>query len=236
MEDQVFAHRPGASLRHGYTATVPAAISAGAYGIILGALAAERAITTGVLWLQNTVLFAGAAQFVMVGSWGAPLPVAPVVLAVLAVNLRYILITATLRPLFLGAPLWQRFAFIHLVADENWAVTMAEHRKRGTNPWFLFGAGLCIWTFWMAGTTLGHQLGALIHDPERYALDFAFAAVFISLAISFWRGRHDLLPWLAAAVVAVLAGIWIDGNWYVIIGGVAGASLAAILPEREADS
>lgn len=236
MEDRFYPHRPAASLRHGFTATVPAAISAGVYGIILGALAAERAVTTGILWLQNTVLFAGAAQFVMVGSWEAPLPVAPIVLAVLAVNLRYTLITATLRPLFLDAPIWQRFAFIHLVADENWAVTMAEHRRRGTNPWFLFGAGLCVWTFWMAGTTVGHQLGALIHDPERFALDFAFAAVFVALAVSFWRGRHDLLPWPAAAVAAVLAGLWIDGTWYVVIGGVAGASLAAIRPPGEAGS
>jgi 4-azaleucine resistance transporter AzlC len=205
------------------------------YGIILGALAAERSISLGILWLQNTVLFAGAAQFVMVGSWSAPLPVLTIVLAVLAINLRYVLVTATLRPVFATAPRWQRFAFLHLVADENWAVTMAEYRRRGTTPWFLFGSGLCMYAMWMLGTTLGQQLGSLIRDPEAYAMDFAFAAVFVALAVSFWRGRHDVVPWIVAAIAAAVADYLIAGNWYVIIGGVVGASLAAALPGRDGE-
>jgi predicted branched-subunit amino acid permease len=164
----------------------------------------------------------------MVGSWEAPLPVVPIVLAVLAVNLRYLLVTATLKPLFVGAPRWQRLAFLHLVADENWAVTMSEYRERGTSPWFLFGGGLCMITFWMAGTTIGHQLGSLIRNPELFAMDFAFAAVFVALARNFWRGPRDLPPWALAALVAGASSVLIDGNWYVIIGGVTGAAAAAV--------
>ena len=225
-------HTPGRHLRHGFVTTLPAAVSAGVYGIILGALAAERSISLGILWLQNTVLFAGASQFVMVGSWSAPLPVAPIVLSVLAINLRYVLITATLRPIFHDAPRWQRFAFLHLVADENWAVAMAEYRRRGTTPWFLFGGGLSMYSFWMLGTTLGRQLGSLIHDPKVYGMDFAFAAVFVALAVSFWRGKNDLVPWIAAALAAAGSSYLIDGNWYVIIGGLVGASVAAAFPGR----
>ncbi|NBC30613.1 MAG: branched-chain amino acid ABC transporter permease [Spirochaetes bacterium] len=232
MSPEETLRTPVRYLRHGFVTTLPAAVSAGVYGIILGALAAERSISLGVLWLQNTVLFAGASQFVMVGSWSAPLPVAPIVLSVLAINLRYVLITASLRPIFHDAPKWQRFAFLHLVADENWAVAMAEYRRRGTTPWFLFGGGLCMYSFWMLGTTLGQQLGSLIRDPKVYAMDFAFAAVFVALAVSFWRGRNDLLPWLSAALAAAASSFLIDGNWYVIIGGIVGASVAAALPGR----
>jgi len=217
-----------ADLRAGFIGTIPAALSAGIYGIILGALAAEQQIAIGMLWLQNTVLFAGASQFVMVGSWEAPLPIVPIVLAVLAVNLRYLLVTATLKPLFRDAPTWQRFAFLHLVADENWAVTMASYRERGVTPWFLFGGGLCMFTFWMAGTTLGHQLGSLIRNPEALAMDFAFAAVFVALARNFWRGARDLIPWAVAAGTAGGASLLIEGNWYVILGGLAGAAIAAV--------
>jgi len=39
-----------------------------------------------------------------------------------------------------------KIAVMDFVADENWAVTMAAHRKWGTNTWFLLGGGPCLMT------------------------------------------------------------------------------------------
>ncbi|MGW8185611.1 MAG: AzlC family ABC transporter permease [Desulfobacterales bacterium] len=84
-------------------------------------------------------MFAGSAQFVMVEMWKAPIPVLQIALAVIAVNPHYVLIGASLRPVFSGHPWWRKALLMHLVADEKWAVTFAEHRSNGTDPYFLFG-------------------------------------------------------------------------------------------------
>lgn len=42
----------------------------------------------------------------------------------------------------------------------------------------LLGGGICLVSFWCAGTLAGHRMGAIIGDPAAFALDFAFVAVF----------------------------------------------------------
>jgi predicted branched-subunit amino acid permease len=92
---------------------------------------------------------------------------------------------------------------MHLVADENWAVTMAEYRKGTATTSFLFGGGVCIQLAWCLGTLTGHRLSAVVQHPELYALDFA--------------------PWLVAAVSAIVANQFLPGKWYIVIGGISGA-------------
>jgi 4-azaleucine resistance transporter AzlC len=219
-------------LRRGAVANLPVAASVAAYGSVLGMLAAQKGLAWTQLLAMNLSIFAGSAQFVMVEMWAPPLPVVEMTLAVLIINLRYLLIGASLEPLFRGTSLARKAGIMHLVADENWAVTMAAYRQGSGSTAFLLGGGLCLIGVWSLGTLLGHQLGALVARPERFALDFAFIAVFTALTVSMWRGKRDLLPWATAAVLAILAERWLPGKWYIIIGGLGGALVTA-LPRGE---
>lgn len=215
-------------IRIGFRANLVVAASVGAYGSVLGLLAAQKGIGWGQLLFMNLSIFAGSAQFVMVDMWIPPLPILEITLAVLVINMRYLLIGASLSPLFQGKSLRHKALFMHLVADENWAITMARHHGEGTTTWFLLGGGLCVQAAWCSGTLLGHRLGAVISHPERFGLDFAFIAVFTALVFSFWQGKKDLLPWFVTALLALLTERLIPGKWYIIAGGVGGALVAAL--------
>ncbi len=219
-------------LRAGFTANLVVSASVAAYGSVLGLMAAQKGLTWYQLLIMNLSVFAGSAQFVMVDMWLPPLPVVEIILAVLVINMRYLLIGASLNPLFRGTSLRHKFLFMHLVADENWAMTMARYYKKSTTTWFLLGGGLCVQTAWCFGTLLGHRLGAVITNPERYGLDFSFVAVFTALVFSFWKGRQNLMPWLIAAVTAAVSEALLPGKWYIICGGVVGALAAALAPQR----
>lgn len=219
-------------LKIGFTANLVVAASVGAYGSVLGLLAAQKGLTWLQLLVMNLSVFAGSAQFVMVDMWFPPLPIVEITMAVLIINMRYLLIGASLNPLFEGRKLYQKILFIHLVADENWAITMARFHQATTSIWFLLGGGLCVQAAWCCGTILGHRLGAVISNPERFGLDFSFVAVFTALVFSFWRGRQDLLPWLVAAGAAVAAETLLPGKWYIICGGIGGALVAAFQPSQ----
>lgn len=222
-------------IQKGAVANLPMAASACAYGSVLGVLAAQKDVSWLELLVMNVSVFAGSAQFVMVDMWAPHLPVLEMVFAVMVINLRYLLIGASLNPVFQGATLSQKSMIMHLVADENWAVTMAAHRRGAATIWFLLGGGLCLFTVWSFGTLFGHRLGALVRNPEAWALDFAFTAVFTALAISLWRGKTDLLPWAGAAALAILAESTLPGKWYIVIGGVGGALLPLLRREVSHD-
>jgi len=214
----------------GATANVPIALSVMAYGSVLGVLAAQKGLSWLDLMYMNSAVFAGSAQFVMVDMWRDHLPVLEMTLAVLVINLRYLLIGASLDRLFAGYGLRHKFFLMHLVADENWAVTMAEERRGRASVWFLFGGGVTIYLSWSCGTLAGLLGGGFVSNPEYFALDFAFTAVFTALAVGLCQGKKDLLPWLVSGGLALLAHHYLAGKWYIVIGGAGGAIAAMLGP------
>jgi len=63
---------------------------------------------------MNLSVFAGSAQFVMVDMWAPQLPVLEMIFAVMVINLRYLLIGASLNPVFQDATITQKSMIMHL--------------------------------------------------------------------------------------------------------------------------
>lgn len=218
----------------GARACIPVIISVAAYGVVWGVLARGAGLSLLEVILMSGLVFAGSAQFVALDLWSvtpASLPIGPLILAALIVNLRYLLLTATLRPLFRPDQQLKGALMMGIVSDETWAMTVGEMaRGRGTVA-FLLGGGVLAYLCWMATTVLGYSLGSAIDDPSKYGLDFAFTATFLALLLGMWKGRGDLVPWIVAALAAIISARLVPGSWYILIGGVVG-SLAGAVVER----
>ena len=115
----------------------------------------------------------------------------------------------------------------------SWAVTIAAHRNGGTTPSFLFGGGLLLVCAWSTATLSGNLLGGQIVAPENWGLDFAFVAVFAALTMSLWQGKEDLLPWLAAAGLAIIGEKLLPGKLYIALGGFGGGLVALLMELRQ---
>jgi 4-azaleucine resistance transporter AzlC len=220
--------------RAGAIACVPVCISVAAYGIVWGVLARGAGLSSLEVLLMSGLVFAGSAQFVALDLWTASpaaLPLGPLVLAALIVNLRYLLLTATLRPLFSGRQRFRGAMTMAIVSDETWAMTVAAMARGGGSIAFLLGGGILAYAAWMATTLLGHALGSSIDDPSRYGLDFAFTATFLALLLGMWKGKADLLPWIVAALASMATARLVGGSWYILVGGITG-SLAGAAAER----
>lgn len=216
----------------GVTMFIPVAISIASYGVVWGVLAGQKGLGVLEVLAMSGLVFAGSSQFVALDSWvPGSLPILPIIVATAIVNLRMLLMSATLRPLVADLPLPQALAAMFFVGDEQWAMTMAEMRKgKGSVP-FMLGIGVFSWFAWVGSTLLGRVLGAFIDDPVKYGLDFAFTATFIALLLGMWRGRGDIVPWLVGALAAIATAYYVEGKWYIIVGGLLG-SLAGALAEQ----
>ena len=207
---------------------LPIEVAGFAIGLVFGVLAGQAGLSVAETVLMSALVFSGATQFVVLGLWAAPLPVAAIVLTTLVVNLRYVLMGATLAPWFSGISRLKAYASMFFLADENWALAMAEHAKGRRDAAFLIGGGLAMFASWTVSSLVGRTVGGALEDPARWGLDFAFTAVFLALLAGLWRGRKsDLLPWVVAAAVAVAAHLVLPGQWYVLLGGLAGSLAGA---------
>jgi predicted branched-subunit amino acid permease len=122
---------------------------------------------------------------------------------------------------------------MYLVTDENWAMTVGAMARGGGSVAFLLGGGVLAWISWMSTNLIGYGLGSAIDDPAKWGLDFAFTATFLALLLGMWKGRGDIVPWLVAALAAILTSKFIDGSWHILVGGLAGSLVGAWLEVRK---
>jgi 4-azaleucine resistance transporter AzlC len=212
----------------------PVALGVLAYGLVFGALAQQAGISFGETAFMSAIVYSGSAQFVALGLWTLPPPVLALALATLLVNFRFFLMAATMNRVLKG---WSRpavLAALPWVTDENWAVTMAAGERPHWGAFFL-GTGAMLYVSWPTASLLGYALGTVVADPKRWGLDFAFTAVFVTLAVGLARKHRAPLVWIASAAGALLADRLLAGSMLgnsapVLVGGIAGALAAALGP------
>jgi 4-azaleucine resistance transporter AzlC len=208
---------------------IPLAASVFLVGTVFGVLARHAGLTLLESLAMSALVFAGASQFVAIGLWAVPMPIAAIVLTTLVVNLRHVLLGAALRPWFRSLSNLRTYGSVFFMVDESWALTMRQVREGAPDRAYLIGAGALMYLGWLAATATGYLAGAAIGNLSRWGLDFAITAVFTALLIGMWRGRSDAWPWLVSAAVAVATWRLLPGTWYILCGAVAGTVTGALI-------
>ena len=123
----------------------------------------------------------------------------------------------------------------YLLTDEAYAPSVLKYEKEGVQPfshWFLFGAGLALWTTWQISTALGIFLGAAI--PESWSLDFALPLTFIAMVVPALKGRPAIAAALSAGLFA-LAAYGLPYRLGLILAALVGIIVGTLL-ERKSDN
>lgn len=217
--------------RAGYLLCLPIAVSVALFGLIYGLLAAQKGLSMVETVGMSLIVFAGSSQLLALELWSSPINIIGLGLAVLIINLRYLMQTATLGDL-LKPWGWRGFLAVLFNADENWAVSVAEMRKRAITPWFYMGAAMALYSFWVISSGFGWLAGGIAPDAEKYGLGFVGTAVFLFLLNAMVRQRSDLLPIATAAAAAVAVSLWLPGTWYILAGGLAGSFAGVLMDMR----
>lgn len=220
-------------LLRGARLTAPLAVAGLPVAFLFGTLARQTGLDPLQAPLMSALVFAGAAQFVALDLWREPPPLAALVVAVLAVNARYLLMGATLAPWLAQLSPARSCLVLFFLSDETWALAEADRAAGRRDATVILGSGLALFLSWVGGTVAGHRLGGLVAEPARWGLDFAFVALFAALLADRWDGRHRILPWSVAAAVAVAAERWLPAGWHILLGALAGA-LTAAATDRDA--
>ena len=211
----------------------PLALGVAIYGLAFGLLASQANMNELQVGVMGTFVFAGASQILAVERLVAGAGATAAVIAAIAINLRLLLVTASIRDVYKNRPWWQLVLGAHMTTDENWALMLATRANGGNvGYWYLVGGGACLFFTWIIATTCGVLFATSIPEPKALGMDFAFTAAFIAITCSLWRGKNDVLPWMISAVtvaITLLTG-WLDSSWTLILAGCAGAITAAMVP------
>lgn len=219
--------------RAGAVAGFPLAVSAAIYGVVFGAVAAQVGIDLVVATAMSGLVFAGGAQLACMPLWSYPLPIVALAAMTLAVNARYFLQSASLRPWLGDASKAKTYGSLFILSDGGWALSIRHWQSHPVDGGYLFGTNFVQAVPWMVCTLIGHAIGNQIGSPATYGLDFIFPAVFAAMAAHIWKSKSDIGPVVIAVGAAALASRYVPGHWTILIGGFAGSLVGAFAHGRK---
>ncbi|HEU4602472.1 MAG TPA: AzlC family ABC transporter permease [Steroidobacteraceae bacterium] len=220
-----------AGVMEGVRECFPIALSVLPWGFAFG-VASQPLVSFPKGLVMSAYICSGTAQFVALGMWHHPIAIASLLLAVFAINARYLLQGMTLAPWMNQIPAWQRWGTLFFLSDGCWAASIKRFENGYRDVGHLFGGCIIVYIAWLVSTVSGLLLPAERVDAKAWGLDFAISAALIAFAGARWNGRSSLLPWTVAIAAALISLRIFGGSWYMLIGGIAGAVAGAVNDDR----
>ncbi len=217
--------------RTGAIAIWPLMPSAIMFGIAFGIMAGTVGLSLAEATFFSGWVYAGGAQMASLQGWDYPVPLLFVCLTTAAINSRYVLMGATLRPFMASRPAWQVYATLFFLVDANWILSLRYRPDEVDGVGLLFGSGFTMWVVWVVSTMAGSAFGQLLADPKAFGVDFMLAAFFAAAGVTFWKRARPVAPLIVSVLVAILVQKTVPGPWYILVGALAG-SLAGVAVKR----
>ena len=216
---------------HGMRLAIPIVLGYLPVGFTFGILAVQAGLTPAITVLMSLFVYAGSAQLIATGLFGAGAGTASIVLTTFIVNLRHLLMSAALMPHLKhwSKPLQAWFAFE--MTDESFAANLGRfYSSPFINTSETLGLNLCAHLGWLIGTLLGVLFDSAIGDVALLGLDFALPAMFIALVLPHLAIRRRLLAVLSGAFFSLAFALVGVGQWSVLLATFTAATLAAFMP------
>jgi 4-azaleucine resistance transporter AzlC len=222
-------------LWRGAVASLPLWLGMVPFGLVIGVLADAKGLTFTETVLMSAIVYAGAAQLLVLEIWTDPVPIMAAIVAAGVVNIRMAPQGAALAGWLDRLRGWRLWGTLATLVDHSFAMSVQEQRRGGRDAAYLLGVGLGLWVSWVVTTGIGHLAGSLVKVPPGHPLYFASVAAFISILVGLWRGpRVDLAPWLVAGLVAIAAHrMALPVPLPLLAGTFAGAALGAWIELRD---
>lgn len=188
------------SFLHGMRQAIPIVLGYIPVGFAYGVLAQKSGLGLLNAVAMSVIVFAGSAQLIAAGLFGAGAAPLAIILTTFVVNLRHLLMSAALAPKLRGWKKWQIALFGYELTDETFALHTMRMSKSHPPIAETFGVNFTAQASWVIGSLAGYLAGGQIADVRPVGLDYALPAMFIAL----------LVPQLVKPVylvMAVLAGV-----------------------------
>ncbi len=199
-------------------------------GFAFGVLGVKAGMSPLSVALMSYLVYAGSAQLIAVGLMAAGTGTVSIVITTFVVNLRHLLMSASLTPYLKqwSKPLQAWFSFE--MTDETFAANLGRFCSSGVNK----GEALSLNFFAHAGWVVGGLSGALfdsaIGDVKPLGLDFALPGMFIALLIPHFAVPRRFLAAIAGGCLSLVFAVLGAGQWNVMLATLCAATLAVFLP------
>jgi 4-azaleucine resistance transporter AzlC len=210
----------GETVRDGARLALPLAAADFVDGVAFGVIAAGIGLGVAGPIVLSAMAFSGSAQFAALTVLGDRGSLLSILLAVAALNARYLVYGAAVAPALSRNPL-RRALEAQLLTDASWALSV---REAGVSRGLMLGSGAVSWIGWTGGTAAGALFGSVLGDYRGIGLDAALPAYFLCLLLDRLSRRADIVAGVLAGAAAVALAPYLPSGVALVV--VLAAALA----------
>ncbi|NLP36393.1 MAG: AzlC family ABC transporter permease [Firmicutes bacterium] len=199
-------------------------------GFAYGALASIAGINLPYILMMSILVFAGSGQFITVSMLAAGAGAFSIILTVFLVNLRHLLMSASLSTYLQKFPRKVLPLISFWLTDESFALATGELQEGEKNHFFLLGLFGTAYLGWVIGGGLGGIFGGLFNSSRAaYTMEYALYAMFIFLLVIQLKQKKFIFAAACAGSLSLLFYLLVPGSWYIIMATVATATLGVMV-------
>ncbi len=179
--------------------------------------------------LMSLIVFAGASQFIAVGLLAGGSTGIEIVATTLFVNLRHVLMSASLSPHYQAAPRGLLPFVAWGVTDETFAISIGRYISGEADHRYGLTLHYTAYASWVSGTVAGALAGALIPPALQSSLEFSLYAMFAGLVVLQLTDRIQLAVAVTSAGMCGAFSTFMGGTWNIIAAAMAGATFGLFI-------
>lgn len=204
-------------------------------GTTFGLLARSNGIPNHITILMSVLVFAGASQFITVNLIALGAGHLEIVTTTFLVNLRHLLMSASLAPKFekdLSKKIKSLIGFG--ITDETFALASLKDTDNIKTE-FILGVNFIAYSSWVGGTILGVFFGDLLPTVLQNSLGIALYAMFIGLLVPKLKQSRSFLIVSGIAMGANGFLQWsptfdfLNDSWAIMISTIFAAGAGVVL-------
>lgn len=228
-QDYLLAKLNDSSLKAGIKDSLPIILGYLPIGIAYGMLAVNKGLSPLQTTAMSLFVFAGSAQLVSIEMIAAGAAVAAIVVMTFLVNLRHLLLSASLSLHLRDLPFYYYPFLGFLVTDESFAVAMSKIESKRKKELYFLGLGITAYLGWVFSSAVGAFLTGFIDPTNGGALDYVLPAMFVVLLVMQISSRKEIIVAVFSAFLSLFFALTINGSWNIILATVLAAFLGVYI-------
>ncbi|SRR6056297_294665 len=218
------------SIISGFKKSIPVILGYMPIGISYGILALQTDLSPYLIVGMSIFVFAGSSQLIAVNMLTAQAALIPIVMTTFLVNLRHILMSASLSLHFKNTPQKLLPIIGFVITDESYALgnTLIKDEEENKGIFFL-AMGLSAYLGWVFSSLAGVIIGRYILNFEIPVIGFVLPAMFIILLILQINEKMDIVVSIMAALLSIVFYFILPGNWNIIVATVTAAVAGVVI-------